>query len=84
MSIWRDGKWFCDVGIWRYIPAGTYNPAVRIENDQIVHSLEPREVDQLVDALQEAHWIKPKIDERVREEDIKIIHRLLDIIENRE
>ena len=52
-----------------------------LSDGQITYSLDTREVDLLVTALQEAHWIKPKIDERVREEDVRVIHRLLDIIQ---
>jgi len=80
---WQEGHWFFDVPMasWRYVPPGEYERGVSISDGQITHSLDSREVALLVDALQEAHWIKPKINERVREEDVKVIHRLLDIIQ---
>ena len=83
MTAWRDGRWFFEPmgALWRYVPPGEYDPAISIEDSQITLNLDSREVDLLVDALQEAHWIKPRIDERVREEDVRIIHRLLGIIE---
>jgi len=33
--------------------------------------------------LDEAGWIKPRLDERLRAEDLKITHRLLDILEKK-
>ena len=82
---WCEGHWFFEVSMaaWRYVPPGEYDLGVSIPGSQITHSLDSREIALLVDALQEAHWIKPKIDERVREEDVKVIHRLLDIIEKK-
>jgi len=81
--MWMDGRWFFDVPLasWRYIAAGEYEPASSVTDEQITHSLSLREVDQLLDTLKEAHWIKPEVNMQLREEDVKIIHRLLDIIE---
>jgi len=83
---WFDSRWFFDVSLasWRYVPAGEYEPGVRITDSQITHSLLIHEVDQLLNTLKEAHWIKPEVNMQLREEDVKIIHRLLDIIGNRE
>jgi len=40
-----------------------------------------RDIYKLVTALEENGFIKPRLDERLRVEDLKITHRLLDIID---
>lgn len=63
---------------WDFYPAGRFeegtarSPLKSVSDDEIVH---------LVRALDEAGVIKPRLDDRLRAEDLKITHRLLDIIE---
>jgi len=42
-----------------------------------------RDIPKLVIALEESGFIKPRLDERLRVEYLKIKHRLLDIIEKK-
>lgn len=78
----REGRW----GLnhvhrrWEYYPPGMFEPAVA-QNPAIV--LEPEVVRQLIAALDETGWIVPRLDERLRAEDLRITHRLLDLLEQR-
>lgn len=74
------GEWYFDASrrAWCLTKAGPrYTGGV----PEIVMELNQEEVRKLVSALDEAGWIKPRLDERLRVEDLKITHRLLDIIE---
>jgi len=42
-----------------------------------------RDIPKLIEALESNGFIQPRLDERLRAEDLKITHRLLDIIEQR-
>ncbi|KKN33010.1 hypothetical protein LCGC14_0808110 [marine sediment metagenome] len=80
-NVYFHGGWFLDVamdGYW-YRPAGNY----------VVGELSDRsgwtfisntEAMQLVRRLDEDGLIKPRLDERLRGEDLKITHRLLDLL----
>jgi len=43
-----------------------------------------RDIPKLIEALESNGFIQPRLDERLRSEDLKITHRLLDIIENKQ
>lgn len=77
--VFHEGRWWYDHSwdTWKYRPSGLYNPA--IEQPPSI-TIDGRETRQLITALDEAGWIQPRLDERLREGDIKITHRLLDII----
>lgn len=76
----HKGRWWYDRvwGAWKYRSPGLYNPMVEVSPDITV---EGEAIQQLITALDEAGWIQPRLDERLREEDLKITHRLLDIIQ---
>ena len=40
------------------------------------------EIPPLVEALENEGFLKPRLDERLRTEDLKITHRLLDLLDN--
>lgn len=42
-----------------------------------------RDIDSLIKALDEAGWIKSRLDERLRAEDLKITHRLFDLLDKK-
>lgn len=77
----REGRW----GLnhirrqWEYYPSGMYEPGVA--QDPTI-TLEADITRQLIAALDEQGWIVPRLDERLREEDLRITHRLLGIIES--
>jgi hypothetical protein len=51
--------------------------------DDYVTEIPMRELPSLVKFLDEHGFIKPRLDERLRVEDLKITHRLLDLLEKR-
>lgn len=77
-----DGRWFFDVAgfAWCYIEPGWYELGTRPE---VAKRLDAREAEMLVKTMDEQGYIKPRLDERLRTEDLKITHRLLDIIEGK-
>ena len=77
---YRRAVWFRDFASASlcYIPAGVYEPGVAAEPTIAIPDDALR---SLVEALDELGLIKPRLDERLRAEDLKITHRLLDIIE---
>jgi len=53
------------------------------EYAEVDFEISMRDIPKLVIALEESGFIKPRLDERLRVEDLKITHRLLDIIEKK-
>lgn len=80
---WFSGKWYLSecYDAWFYRRPGYYEPSLELPDDSIEHKIDSSAIRQLIQALDEAGWIKPRLDERLRAEDLKITHRLLDIIE---
>lgn len=80
-KIWIDSHWFFDYAkdAWVLTGAGAYLIA---EAPEIILEVTSRHVESLIKALDEAGWIKPRLDERLRCEDLKITHRLLDLLDN--
>ena len=78
---WRDARWFYHFALasWVLIKAGEYEEG---ESPEIKLSLSDESVRMLITELDKEGWIKPRLDERLRVEDLKITHRLLDIIDN--
>jgi hypothetical protein len=78
-----DGHWYFDMAYdaWRFVKAGYYEEAAFPPDEAFEHTIRQQEIFMLIDALDKAGWIKPRLDERLRNEDLKITHRLLDIIE---
>ena len=82
-KVMDSGTWFFkhDIGAWCKTRAGYRElglvPDIDIEINEY-------DIESLIVALDKEGWIKPRLDERLRSEDLKITHRLLDIIEKRE
>lgn len=84
-KIYRDGRWFFNsaYNAWCFLKPGYYEPAALPDTDDFKHMIDERDVEMLIKKLDEEGWIKPRLDERLRSEDLKITHRLLDIIEHK-
>ena len=84
--VWREGYWFYDIDYfaYRHRRAGQYDPQVRLGDDTVDATL-PSDADipGLIKLLEQDGYIKPRLDERLRTEDLKITHRLLDIMERK-
>lgn len=80
VKIQRRATWYYDprFGAWLHFPAGFFEEGVAPEPDV---ELKDEDSRSLVVALDEAGWIQPRLDTRLREEDLRITHRLLDVIE---
>ncbi len=78
-----EGHWFFNVSYleWHYIAPGNYEEGVQHQAGDIAIRISEPVAQQLIRALDEGGHIKPRLDERLRAEDLKITHRLLDIIE---
>jgi len=82
---YHNGAWFLDPS-WRllcHVKAGWYEEAIELPDEAIDVRIDFRDIPSLVESLEQQGHIKPRLDERLRVEDLKITHRLLDIIEKR-
>ena len=79
-KVYREAHWYESMTrrAWVLTRSGDYEPGTEQEIDIV---LGDRQVQMLRTALDEQGWIKPRLDERLRSEDLKITHRLLDVIE---
>jgi len=77
---WVEGRWYSDPSRngFNHVVAGNYEDGEEVQHD---YFLPATEVSQLVGELEAAGYIKPRLDERLRVEDLKITHRLLDVIQ---
>lgn len=77
-----DGHWYEDPSIrgFVYIAPGLYEEGVVPEPTL---TLPMRAAQELVPLLEQAGLIKPRLDERLRVEDLKITHRLIDLLEKK-
>jgi rRNA maturation endonuclease Nob1 len=79
-KVYRRAVWHQDPRIdgWLLTEAGYYDtdtkPTTKVE-------LCGEDVRSLITALDKAGWIQPRLDERLRTEDLKITHRLLDLLD---
>lgn len=75
-----DGRWHYRPVFdeWGYYEPGERDPAVQSEPDMAIRG---DVVRQLIQRLDEEGWIVPRLDERLRDEDLKITHRLLDVVD---
>jgi hypothetical protein len=81
-KVYYDGRWFWDYTYagWFYMPEGYYE--VGVEHDRTGWLfLNQIQVEKLIKKLDEEGIIKPRLDERLRQEDLKITHRLLDLLD---
>ena len=74
-----DGHWWHDVSLrsWVYTESGYYDIGVQCEPKYVIDS---KAIAELVATLDKEGWIKPRLDERLRVEDLKITHRLIDLL----
>ncbi len=81
-KVWIDSHWYFDHcrDAWVLTGAGARLIA---EQPEIILEVQSRYIEQLIRKLDEQGWIKPRLDERLRTEDLKITHRLLDLLEGR-
>ena len=81
-KVYHRGQWWLDPSwrSWNYSPAGYYEEGIKLEPTITVDG---EAVRQLITALDEAGWIVPRLDVRLRGEDLKITHRPLDILEKK-
>ena len=79
-KIWIDSHWFFDYSRneWVLTGPGAYLIA---EQPEITLTISAKDVEALIRKLDEAGWIKPRLDERLRTEDLKITHRLMDLLD---
>jgi len=79
-KIWRDSHWFFDYAkdAWLLTSPGAYLIA---EAPDIMFEIRSNHIEALIRKLDEAGWIKPRLDERLRSEDLKITHRLIDLLD---
>ena len=76
--------WFYDMAwrSWRFRKGGVFEPGL-VPDPEVTIDIQDTEVELLIKALDEAGGIKPRLDERLRVEDLKITHRLLDLLEKK-
>ena len=81
-KVWFEGKWSYDLacGEWKHLKPGYYDVGAAPSSDDFDHIIRSTDIRSLITALDKYGWIKPRLDERLREEDLKITHRLLDIV----
>ena len=82
MKVYREDVWWHDPVTMSvdYYPAGLYEEG---ERDEPTLRIPLRSLPKLVQWLDENGYIKPRFDTRLRDEDLKITHRLLDLLEVR-
>ena len=79
------GRWFRLDDSWSiaYVPPGFRDAGTRIMREDFKHIIDiDEELNLLIDFLFKNGYIKPQLGEN-REEDTKIIHRLIDVIEKK-
>lgn len=80
VKVHHPTRWYFDprLASWQLLRAGNYEEAVDHEADV---TLSVEDTETLITALNDAGWIKPRLDDQVRQDDLKVTHRLLDIVE---
>ena len=79
-KIWIDSHWFYsyEKDAWVLTGAGAHLIA---EKPEIILEVRAKDIEMLIRKLDEAGWIKPRLDERLRSEDLKITHRVIDLLD---
>ena len=74
-----DGGWHFEPGTrsFRYIEPGNYDD---LAEPPFTKMLTHQEARQLVGVLEQHGYLTPRLDDRLRSEDLKITHRLLDLL----
>ena len=78
----REGRWYHDPSMdeWQMVEPEEVPSGVRLEPK---YRIESHNVRLLLEALDAHGWIKPRLDDIVRQDDVRIIHRLIDVLEKR-
>ena len=71
-------------GGYRYLAPGNYDDSLSLPDSVFSHFISEREMRQLIPVLEASGLIVPRLDERLRTEDLKITHRLLDLLEKKQ
>jgi hypothetical protein len=76
---YRESRWFLNPGwmSWEKTKPGFYPEGAVAEVELRIDS---EDIRKLIQALDEAGWIVPRLDVRLREEDLKITPRLIDLL----
>ena len=82
IKVWQPSRWYFNPAKrrWCLSKTGEYDVGEMPETEL---EIDAEDIRKLITALDEEGWIKPRLDERLRSEDLKIINRLLDIIEKK-
>lgn len=80
MKVYTESRWYYSLEYdgWCFVEAGEYDPAMVVQPKFI---LRDDHAAKLVKAMDEQGHIRPRLDERLRVDDLKITHRLLDLLE---
>ena len=86
-KVYQESMWIRNAaiggGAYCYIPAGYYEISLTTDFDPDWKYVTDRELHTLIPLLERDGFIKPRLDERLRAEDLKITHRLLDLLEKK-
>ena len=82
MKRFFEGGWYRDPSMraFQYVAPGELEEGTMPEPTMTITD---REILLLIPVLEEHGFFKPRLDERLRVEDLKITHRLLDLLEKK-
>jgi hypothetical protein len=83
MERYFNGRWkfFHDTGEIVHVKSHYKHEGVTIDKSQFDVIIPQEYLNELIDFMDKQNMIKPKMDDQSRAEDLKIVHRLLDITE---
>ncbi len=83
MERYREGRWafWHETGEIIHIKGHYRQEGTPIDRDQFDVIIPAEYHHELIDFMDKQNMIKPKMDDQSRSEDLKIVHRLLDITE---
>ena len=82
MKKFIEGHWVFDIDYlaYRWIPDGEYNAAVAIDRKDSIF-IDDRMASKLLKYMEENRHIPLTVNQSLHQDDLKIVHRLIDIIE---
>jgi hypothetical protein len=80
-----ESKWFSslETGEIVLVRAGYRDPGIMYKPEDYQIQIPKNEIHKLIELLDQEGYIKPRLDERLRTEDLKITHRLLDLLDKK-
>jgi len=81
---WFEGRWRYEphLNLFRWVPPGNYDTYVLFDEwPEGTIEVRADSIPKLVEQLEANGFLKPRLDDRLRAEDLKITHRLLDLLE---